>query len=169
MQPDLAMSADPEVLRQERIRPRMTKVRDGTLSERRPAEPRQSRGSSRADLARIRKLCLALPQATERMSHGVPCFFVRDKTMFAMFLDNHHDDGRLAIWCAASNGMQQDLIAHDPGRFFRPPYVGHRGWIGVRLDIRPDWQQIAAFVIDAYRIVAPRSLVAELERLANQS
>jgi len=86
-----------------------------------------------------------------------------------MFLDNHHNDGRLAIWCAAPDGMQQDLIADDPERFFRPPYVGHRGWIGVRLDIRPDWPQIAAFVIDAYRLVAPQNLAADLERIQNRS
>ncbi len=107
-------------------------------------------------------MCLALPQATERVSHGAPSFFVRDKKMFVTFADNHHNDGRLAIWCAARDGMQQDLIANDPERFFRPPYVGHRGWIGVRLDIRPDWRHIAALVVDAYRLLAPRSLAAEV-------
>ncbi len=73
------------------------------------------------------------------------------------------------MWCAAPDGMQQHLIAHDPERFFRPPYVGHRGWIGVRLDIAPDWQQIAAFVIEAYRLVAPRTLAADLERFQSRS
>ena len=144
-------------------------VRKRTLPETRPAEIHQARPTSRAALARIRKLCLALPEATERVSHGAPCFFVRDKRTFVMFLDNHHNDGRLAIWCAAPDGMQQDLIADDPERFFRPPYVGHRGWIGVRLDIQPDWQQIASFVVDAYRLVAPRNLAAELERFSNRS
>ncbi len=118
--------------------------------------------TTRSALARIRKLCLALPETTERPSHGQPSFFVRDKTTFVMFLANHHGDGRLAIWCAAPDGMQHDLIANDPERFFRPPYVGHRGWIGVRLDIRPDWQQIAALIAEAYRTVAPRKLAASL-------
>jgi hypothetical protein len=113
-------------------------------------------------LARVRTLCLALPETTERLSHGAPCFFVRDKSTFVMFMANHHHDGRLAIWCAAPDGMQHDLIAAQPQRFFRPPYVGHRGWIGVRLDVRPDWRQIAAFVTDAYRIVAPPALAARL-------
>jgi hypothetical protein len=116
-----------------------------------------NRRSSRAALARIRKISLALPEATERVSNGAPSFFVRDKKMFVTFMDNHHNDGRLAIWFAAPNGMQQDLIASDPERFFRPPYVGHRGWIGVRLDVRPDWQQITALVVEAHRLVAPRS------------
>jgi hypothetical protein len=80
-----------------------------------------------------------------------------------MFHDNHHGDGRLAMWCAAPEGLQQHLVASDPERFFRPPYVGHRGWVGIRLDVPTDWQQIASFVIDAYRLVAPRTLSAELE------
>jgi len=85
-----------------------------------------------------------------------------------MFMDNHHHDGRLAIWCAAPDGMQRDLIAADPQRYFRPPYVGHRGWIGARLDITPDWRQIAALVTDAYRIVAPPKLVARLEAASSR-
>lgn len=109
-------------------------------------------------LVRIRTQCLALPETSERISHGAPCFFVRDKSMFVMFVDNHHDDGRLAIWCAAPHGMQGHLLDLDPARFFRPPYVGQRGWIGVRLDRRPDWARIAAFVTDAYLLVAPRKL-----------
>ena len=124
--------------------------------------PASARGATAA-LARIRKLCLALPEATERVSHGAPCFFVRGKTTFLMFLDNHHRDGRLAIWCAAPEGLQRHLIARDPERFFRPPYVGQRGWIGVRLDVRPRWREIAAFVTEAYRVVAPRTLVEQLE------
>jgi hypothetical protein len=126
------------------------------------SRPASIRGAAVA-LASIQKLCLALPEATERVSHGAPCFFVRAKTTFVMFMDNHHDDGRLAIWCAAPDGMQRDLIAGDPARFFRPPYVGHRGWIGVRLDVAPDWGQIDALVTDAYRLVAPRALAASVD------
>jgi hypothetical protein len=119
-------------------------------------------------LARVRTLCLALPETTERLSHGAPCFFVRDKSTFVMFMDDHHRDGRLAIWCAAPDGMQHDLIAVDPERFFRPPYVGHRGWIGVRLDVRPDWRQVAAFINDAYGVVAPPKLAARLDAASSR-
>jgi hypothetical protein len=85
-------------------------------------------------LERIRKICLALPETSERLSHGAPTFFVRGKRAFLMVLTDHHGDGRFAIWCAAPAGMQRMLVEADPGRFFVPPYVGHRGWLGVRLD-----------------------------------
>ncbi|MDQ6941082.1 MAG: MmcQ/YjbR family DNA-binding protein [Candidatus Eremiobacteraeota bacterium] len=114
-------------------------------------------------LTRVRALCLALPEATERLSHGSPCFFVRDKKTFVMFTDDHHGDGRLALWCAAPEGAQEALTGADPERFFRPPYVGVRGWIGVRLDIRPDWDEVAGIIEDAYRVVAPPKLVAQLD------
>ena len=113
-------------------------------------------------LERIRRLCLALPESTERLSHGAPTFFAHKKS-FVMFWDDHHHDGRLAIWCAAPPGVQEALIGIDSERFFRPPYVGVRGWLGVRLDARPDWDQVAAVIDDAYRIVAPRRLLAKLD------
>jgi hypothetical protein len=75
---------------------------------------------------------------------------VRDKRAFVMVMDNHHGDGRFAIWCAAPEGMQQMLVEADPDRFFVPPYVGHRGWLGVRLDRRLDWEELAGFLEDAY-------------------
>ena len=114
-------------------------------------------------LARVRELCLALPEATERLSHGSPTFFVRDKKTFVMYLDDHHGDGRLALWCAAPPGAQEELIETDPERFFRPPYVGHRGWIGVRLDRDLDWDEVAGIVEEAFRQVAPKKLIAELD------
>jgi hypothetical protein len=114
-----------------------------------------------AALQHVRALCLALPGATERLSHGAPCFFV--KKSFVMFLNDHHGDGRLAVWCAAPEGAQQALIAADAERFFRPPYVGPSGWIGVRLDVRPDWDEIAGIIEDAYRTVASPKLVAALD------
>jgi hypothetical protein len=114
-------------------------------------------------LEKLRSLCLALPEATERLSHGEPTWFVRDKKTFVMYANHHHDDV-LAFWCAASDGAQETLVASDPERFFVPPYVGHRGWLGVRLDVLPiDWDQIADLVADAYRAVAPKRLVAELD------
>lgn len=113
-------------------------------------------------LDRLRALCLALPEVTERLSHGEPTWFVRGKKTFVMYADHHHDD-RLAFWCAAPPGAQQELVAQDPGRFFRPPYVGHRGWLGVYLDVDGvDWDEIAELVTDAYRQIAPKSLVARL-------
>ena len=117
-------------------------------------------------LRRVRALCLALPEVTERLSHGSPTWFVRDKKTFVSYLDNHHDDGRLAIWCAAPDGVQVTLVEQEPRRFFRPPYVGHRGWLGVRLDVDVDWDEMTGIVEDAYRVIAPKTLVARLNAAA---
>lgn len=113
-------------------------------------------------LEKLRKLCLALPEVTERLSHGEPTWFIQGKKTFANYANHHHDD-RLAFWCAAPDGAQEVLVAQDPGRFFRPPYVGHRGWLGVYLDVPVDWDQIADLVAAAYRVVAPKRLLGELE------
>lgn len=115
------------------------------------------------ELDRVRRLALALPEVTERLSHGAPTFFVRGKKTFVMYHDDHHGDGRLALWCSAPEGVQATLVEQEPGRFFRPPYVGPRGWIGVRLDVDVDWTEIAGIVDDAYRNVAPKKLIAELD------
>ena len=110
-------------------------------------------------LDRIRTICAGLPETSERLSHGHPTFFIREKRSFAMVLDNHHGDGRFAIWCAAAPGTQELLVDADPEKFFRPPYVGHRGWIGVRLDRGLDWDEIAGILEDAYAEVAPPALL----------
>jgi hypothetical protein len=110
-------------------------------------------------LDRIRKICLAFPETSERLSHGAPTFFVRGKRAFLMVLTNHHGDGRFAIWCAAADGVQQFLTDADPEKFFVPPYVGHRGWLGVRLDRGLDWNELAGIAEDAYADVAPAKLV----------
>ena len=110
-------------------------------------------------LERIRELCLALPETSERLSHGAPTFFVRGKRAFLMVLTNHHGDGRFAVWCAAPEGIQGMLVEADPESFFVPPYVGHRGWLGVRLDRGLDWNEIAGIAEDAYAEVAPAGLV----------
>jgi hypothetical protein len=115
-------------------------------------------------LERLRALCLALPEATERLSHGEPTWFVRGKKTFVMYANHHHDD-RLAFWCAAPGGAQEILVATKPEQFFVPPYVGYRGWIGVRLDMAVDWDEIADLIVDAYRTVAPRKLVDQLDSL----
>lgn len=114
-------------------------------------------------LAEVRAACLALPEVTERLSHGAPTFFVRDKKSFVMFHDDYHGDGILGIWCAAPPGAQAELVETEPERFFRPPYVGHRGWLGVRLDVAPDWAELRQIAADAYRQVAPKTLVARLD------
>jgi hypothetical protein len=112
-------------------------------------------------LERLRELCLGLPEVSERLSHGAPTFFVRQKRAFVMVMTNHHGDGRFALWCAAPEGMQKMLVEADPERFFVPPYVGHRGWLGVRLDRGLKWDEVAGIAEDAYAEVAPAKLVAE--------
>jgi hypothetical protein len=113
---------------------------------------------------RLRAIGLALPEVTERPSHGAPAFFVRDKKSFLqLWVSGHHDDDFPHLWCAAAPGAQAELVAGAPDRFFRPPYVGHRGWIGVRLDGDVDWAEIAELCEDAYRAVAPAKLVAVLD------
>ena len=109
----------------------------------------------RSALERLRQLCLALPETSERPSHGAPSFFVREKKCFLMLVDNHHDDGRFAMWCAAPSGAQAALVKADPERFFVPPYVGHRGWLGVRLDVQIDWKEVEGILRDAHAEVAP--------------
>lgn len=124
---------------------------------------RPSKSRHRTDpLRSLRRLCLSLPETTERLSHGEPAWFVRDQKLFATYADRHHDD-RLAFWCAAPPGGQPALVQSQPERFFVPPYVGHRGWLGIYLDVPLDWDEIARVVTDAYCVVAPRRLVAELD------
>jgi predicted DNA-binding protein (MmcQ/YjbR family) len=113
-------------------------------------------------LNQLRAICLSLPEVTERLSHGEPTWFVRDKKTFVMFADRHHDD-RVAFWCAAPPGAEEELVSADSERFFRPPYVGHRGWLGVYLDVPVDWKEVREIVEEAYRVVAPPRLVAELD------
>ena len=125
--------------------------------------PRRGAGAPISDdpLPRLRAICLALPEATEKPSHGEPTWFVRK--VFVTFAGRHHDD-RVAFWCAAPPGVQEALVGSDPQRFFRPPYVGGRGWLGVYLDVPGvDWEEIAEIVADAYRTVAPKRLVAALD------
>ena len=111
-------------------------------------------------VGRLRAICLALPETTERLSHGEPTWFVRDRKSFVMFSTNHHG-GPLGFWCAAPFGAQDALIGSNPEQYFRPPYVGHRGWIGVRLDSpEVDWTEVTQVVREAYRVVAPGKLAA---------
>jgi len=117
---------------------------------------------SEQQLDRLRALCLALPEVSERLSHGEPSWFVRGRKQFVTLADHHHDD-RFAFWCAAPPGAQEALVGSEPRRYFRPPYVGHRGWLGVYLDIDDiDWDELAEIITDAFKTVAPAKLAAAL-------
>jgi hypothetical protein len=112
---------------------------------------------------RLQQICMAFPEVTERPSRGAPTWFVRDKKPFlTLWGHGHHDNEFPHLWCAAPAGSQAELIAEAPDRFFRPPYVGHRGWLGVRLDVAVDWAELAEIAEDAYRAVAPAKLSAAL-------
>ncbi|MBM2812540.1 MAG: MmcQ/YjbR family DNA-binding protein [Chloroflexi bacterium] len=113
-------------------------------------------------LRRLRTICLSLPETTERLSHGEPAWFVQGKKTFVTYANHHHDD-RLAFWCAAPPGAQEFLVASDAERYFRPPYVGGRGWIGVYLDVPRDWDEIGDLVAGAFRTVAPKALLSRLD------
>jgi len=106
---------------------------------------------------RVRAICLDLPGVTEKLSHGAPAFFVK-KQFLMLWADGHHDHRFPHLWCAAPEGAQAEMVATEPGRFFRPPYVGGRGWIGLRLDGEVDWDEVRAVCEDAYRTVAPPRL-----------
>jgi hypothetical protein len=110
--------------------------------------------AGRPELDRIREICTALPHTTERPSHGAPTFFIKDKRSYLMFHNDHHGDGRLAIWCAARPGEQPALVASNPECYFVPPYLGYRGWVGVRLDRDLSWDEIGEVVAEAYEAVA---------------
>jgi hypothetical protein len=113
----------------------------------------------------MREICARLPEVTERPSHGAPTWFVRDKKSFVMlWADGHHGDNFPHLWCAAPPGAQEALVGSSPARFFRPPYVGHRGWVGVRLDGDVDWAEVAELCADAYRAIAPAGLVRLLDQ-----
>jgi len=114
-------------------------------------------------LGKVREICLSFPEVTERLSHGSPTWFVREKKTVATFVDDHHGDGNLGIWCPAEPGVQEEMVGLEPDRFYRPAYVGPRGWLGVRLYRSPDWDEVRAILTDAYRKVAPKTLVARLD------
>jgi hypothetical protein len=116
-------------------------------------------------LVKLRKLCLALPEAHEVEAWGEPTFRVRNK-LFAMYADagNHHGAGRPAVWCKAAPGNQALMVAAAPDRFFVPPYVGPSGWVGVWLDQGVDWDDVADLLRDSWRLTAPKRLLASLAR-----
>lgn len=109
---------------------------------------------------RVREICLALPEATEKTAWGEPTFRVRDK-IFAQYEDNHHDSGIVGLWLKAADGLQEFLVEQDPERFYRPKYVGHKGWIGVRMEGNVPWEHVAELIRDSYRMTAPKRMLAE--------
>jgi hypothetical protein len=120
-------------------------------------------GAPAADMAqehlrRVRQICAAMPECTEKLSHGEPTFFVRKK-VFVMFANNHHNDGHIAVWIPALPGDQAMLIKESPEIFFRPPYVGVRGWVGIELGSIGD-EDLAFHIRRAWRLVAPKRLKA---------
>lgn len=104
-------------------------------------------------LENLRRACLSWPDVEERLSHGEPTWFHRGQRSFVTYADHHHDD-RLAFWCASPQGARDLLVDAEPDRYFVPPYVGHRGWLGVYLDVPTDWDVIAGLVGDAYHTTA---------------
>ncbi|MGH9170677.1 MAG: MmcQ/YjbR family DNA-binding protein [Acidimicrobiales bacterium] len=105
---------------------------------------------------------MALPGVTEKLSHGSPAFFAKAQFV-ALWTKGHHEHDFVHMWCAAPPGAQEDLVSADPSVYFRPPYVGGRGWVGVRLDCPVDWGEIETICEDAYRAVAPKSLIRQLD------
>ena len=132
---------------------------------------RTERTGQRA-LERVRGIALEFPEVSERLSHGEPCFFVREKRPLCYFHDNHNGDGRISLWCPVPPGVQQELVSTEPERFFAPA-TSARGvfadWVGMYLDTagkhRVDWEEVAALIEDAFRTVAPKTLVAELDQM----
>lgn len=123
-------------------------------SDERPGSPEADPAGAEA---RVRAICLALPGCEERTSHGSPAFFA-GRQFVMLWPRGHHDDRFPHLWCAAPPGAQEELTKTEPDRFFRPPYVGHRGWIGVRLDGNVDWEEVATICREAHRVVAPARL-----------
>jgi predicted DNA-binding protein (MmcQ/YjbR family) len=125
-------------------------------------------GRSAAILERLRAVCMALPEAQEKISHGEPTWFAGKGKVFAMFDDHHHGAEHVSVWLPAPPGAQEVLIANDPERFWRPPYLGHRGWIAVVLDTKPKWGLVADLVEQGYRLVASKRLIAQLDEPAGR-
>ena len=112
-------------------------------------------------LERVRRICSALPETTERLSHGEPTFFV-NKKVFVMFADNHHNDGHIAVWLPVPSGFQTALIETNPQTFFKPPYMGTRGWIGIELDRISD-KDLTFQIQMAWELIAPKRLLSQFK------
>jgi hypothetical protein len=118
---------------------------------------------SKKQLERVRRICLALPETTEKLSHGEPTFFV-DKKVFVMFANNHHNDGHIAVWLPVPPDFQTGLIETSPTIFFKPPYVGVRGWIGIELDRIGD-EDLSFHIQTAWELIAPKRLLSKVNAM----
>jgi len=133
------------------------------ISKKKPAlkarAPKENlRSSGEEHLRRVRRICVALPGTTEKLSHGEPTFFVAKK-VYAMFANNHHHDGHVAVWIPAAPGFQATLIKTEPKKFFMPPYVGVRGWVGIDLEEIYD-EELGLHISEAWRLIAPKKVIA---------
>ena len=115
-------------------------------------------------LKRLRTIIEAWPETSEKLSHGTPTWWGGRKT-FATFTENHHGDDRVAVWVKSTFLEQEARVEADPETYFVPPYLGPRGWVGMRLDRDPDWDVVEALLEDGYRSVAPKRAIAALEAL----
>ena len=123
------------------------------MGRRSAAKVPRTRDAVAAELDRLRAICLTLPGTTEKVSHGEPTFWAGGR-MFAMFDNHHHGASHVGVWLAMPIGAQEALVYQDPRRYFKPPYVGPRGWVGVRLDGRPSWKTVEQVVRGAYDHIA---------------
>jgi hypothetical protein len=119
---------------------------------------RKHTASDQRLVERVRKLCMKLPEANEKISHGEPTFFAGKGKVFAMIDGHHHNSPHLSVWLPQPFGAQEALIDADPERFFRPPYVGVNGWVGVVLDTTPDWGVVEGLIRESYLHVATGKL-----------
>lgn len=110
-------------------------------------------------LERVRKICLTLPETSERLSHGEPAWFA-GKKLFATWEDHHHGDPVVGLWIKGAEGLQEMLVANEPQRYYRPKYVGHKGWIGVNMECDIDWPYVTDLIRESYRMTAPKRLAA---------
>ncbi len=140
-------------------------MRDEPLAASRKRARSAERGAD--PVARLRAICMALPDAVEKISHGEPTWFAGKGKVFAMLDNHHHGAAHLSVWLPAPLGAQEAMVWRDPKRYFRPPYVGRQGWVGVVLDTKPDWNLVAELVAEAYRLVAHPRLVRRLDEASN--
>ncbi len=111
--------------------------------------------AAKKQLERVRRICAAIPGTIEKLSHGAPTFFTPDR-VFAMFMDNHHADGHVAVWIPAAPGVQAELMKESPEAYFRPPYVGVKGWVGVELAQVTD-DQLGALIREGHRLTTTKA------------
>jgi hypothetical protein len=143
-------------------------VKLAPVAKRKKATPGSEEGRRKVShdspvVQRLRRICMALPEAQERLAHGEPTWFAGKGRSFATLDNHHHGAEHLSVWLPQPLGVQQMLLEADPAFFFRPPYVGVSGWIGVVLDAKPDWKVVASLVRDAYLHVATRKLAKQLQ------